>query len=355
MDLLASELLSEFQKTGVLLDRQGPDNRIWGIAPLENFDSKSLVFIEKACYLDVLHKANPAAVVTSPEIAAGLESLPFALLTAPNPRLAQALIRQRYGDRDPRDSEWPRIHPSAVVHPSAQIPESAVIGPLVMIGARVVLSEMTVIMAGSVLEQGVRIGPRSVIHPHCFIGYDCEIGADVRIKSGSVIGSEGFGFAQDDQRRNYRIPHTGRVVIEDRVVIGANCTIDRGTFNETRIRRGCVIDALCHLGHNVELDEDCILVAQTGIAGSSRFGKRVVASGQTGVLDHVSVPDDTVLVHRAGVVNSIKRPGRYAATPPQPFKRYLRNIAVFQRLHEVWARLKALEKKVNDLALESEG
>ena len=354
MYLHASELLDQFKKSGVLIAHQGPDTLIQGIAPLEQMEDHCLVFIEKPRYLSALRQAKPAAVVTNPAIAAELTGCDFAVLVAPNPRLAQALIRQRYGDRDLFHTEWPQVHPSAVVHPSADIGSDVVIGPLAVVGADVKLAGQNVVMAGSVIEQGARIGLRSVIYPHCVIGYDCEIGADVIIKSGAVIGSEGFGFAQDEARRNHRIPHTGKVVIEDRVVIGANCTIDRGTFNETRIRRGCVIDALCHLGHNVELGEDCILVAQTGIAGSSRFGKRVIASGQTGVLDHVTVPDDTVLVHRAGVINSIKQPGRYAATPTQPFRQYLKNIAVFQRLHEVWTRLKALEKKVQQLALESE-
>ncbi len=354
MYLLASELLDQFKESGVLIAHQGPDTLIQGIAPLEQIKEYSLIFIEKPTYLSVLRQAKPAAVVTDPAVAEELRGEDFAVLVAPNPRLAQALIRQRYGDRDLFHTEWPQIHPSAVIHPTARIGGEVVIGPLAVIGAGVELAGQNVIMAGTVIEQGANIGPRTVIYPHCVIGYDCKIGADVIIKSGTVIGSEGFGFAQDDSRRNYRIPHTGKVVIEDRVVIGANCTIDRGTFNETRIRRGCVIDALCHLGHNVELDEDCILVAQTGIAGSSRFGKRVVASGQTGVLDHVTVPDDTVLVHRAGVINSIKQSGMYAATPTQPFRQYLKNIAVFQRLHEVWTRLKALEKKVQQLALESE-
>ena len=169
------------------------------------------------------------------------------------------------------------------------------------------------------------------------------------LKAGCVIGSEGFGFAQDEKRRNYRIPHTGKVIIEDRVVIGANTTIDRATYGATIIRSGVIIDALCHIGHNVEIGEDCILCAHTGISGSSRFGRRVIASGQTGVLDHITVASDSVLLHRAGINRSIKEPGMYAGGPAQPLQQYLKNIAIIPKLAEIWSRLKKLEKKVAEL------
>lgn len=351
MKLKTSEVYAQFKDSGLIKAHSGPDKQITGIGSVEACGPEDLVFIENAKYIAVLDKRRPAAVVTGEILAQPLAQFEdLAILISPNVRLASALIRQRYADRDVYHTEWPPVHPSAVIHPSANVPETAVIGPGVVIGADVQLGAKAVVMANSVIERGARIGERTVIHPNCVVGYDCEIGKEVILKSGCVIGSEGFGFAQDEKRRNYRIPHVGKVVIEDRVVIGANCTVDRATFNETRIHAGCIIDALCHIGHNVELDEDCILVAQTGIAGSSRFGKRVIASGQTGVLDHVTVPDDTMLLHRAGVINSIKNPGKYATTPPQPFKQYLKNIAVFQRLGEVWTRLKDLEKKVEKLS-----
>jgi UDP-3-O-[3-hydroxymyristoyl] glucosamine N-acyltransferase len=198
-----------------------------------------------------------------------------------------------------------------------------------------------------VIERDAHIGNQTVLHPGCVVGYGCIIGSDVILKAGCVVGSEGFGFAQDERRRNYRIPHTGRVVIENRVVIGANTNIDRATYGETIVRSGAVIDAMCHLGHNVDIGEDCILCAHTGISGSTKFGKRVIASGQTGTLDHVSVADDVVLLHRAGLNNSIKEAGMYAGGPTQPLQQYLKNMAVMPRLHEIWSRLKALEKRVN--------
>ena len=351
MNIKVSEIFKRFQSEGIITEIYGSDCSISRFSPVETCQAGDLVFVDRAKFLHHVLDQHPSAVVTTLELKQALqETNNLAILISPNVRLATARLRQYYDDRDLHHTEWPPIHPSAIIHQSVDIPENCTIGPGAVLGANVTLGDSTVIMANSVIESGVSIGQQSTIHPSCVIGYNCQIGADVIIKSGCIIGSEGQGFAQDEQRKHHRIPQTGIVVIEDRVVIGPNCTIDRATYTETRVHSGCIIDALCHLAHNVVLDEDCILVAQTGIAGSSRFGKRVIASGQTGVLDHVSVPDDTVLLHRAGVINSIKKSGIYATTPPQPFKQYLKNIAVFQRLGEVWKRLKVLEKKVDELS-----
>ncbi len=350
MNVRVSQILDQFLSQGLILSRLGPDASIAGLSPIDECKPGDLVFVDHAKYLDRVRTQKPAGVVTTGAIAAELAGLPdLAVLISPNVRLAMAILKQAYADRDVRDTEWPRIHPSAVIHDSVRVPEDALIGPGVVIGAGVALGERVVFMANVVVEQGASIGAGTVLHPGCVVGYGCEVGADVILKAGCVIGSEGFGFAQDERRRNYRIPHTGTVIIGDRVVIGANTNIDRGTYGATMIHSGAVIDAMCHLGHNVEIGEDSILCAHTGLSGSTKFGKRVIASGQTGTLDHVTVPDDTVLLHRAGLNNSIKTPGMYAGGPVQPLQQYLKNMAVIPRLSEMWTRLKRLEKALAEL------
>ncbi len=350
MNLKASEILQRFKGQGLILDCIGPDNVISRFAPIDECAAGDLVFIDHAKYLPLVRERKPAAVITNETIAAELrEEAGLAILLTKNIRLATALVKQAYDDRDFYHTEWPRIHPSSVIHPSVHIPDNAVIGPGVVIGANVELGDRAVLMANAVIENNARIGQGTVVHPGCVVSHGCEIGADVMLKAGCVIGSEGFGFAQDEKRRNYRIPHTGKVIIEDRVVIGANTTIDRATYGATIIRSGVIIDALCHIAHNVELGEDCILCAHTGISGSSRFGQRVIASGQTGVLDHVTVASDSVLLHRAGINRSLKEPGMYAGGPAQPLQQYLKNIAIMPKLAEIWSRLKKLEKKVAEL------
>lgn len=350
MNVLASEIFRRFNPDGIIASHSGPDRPITDIASAEDCTPNDLVFVDHAKHLKKVLERAPAAVVTTQEIAGQLPpDVPFALLIAPNVRLAIALLKQAYVDRNLRDDEWPRIHPTAVVHPSVSVPDDAHIGPCAVIGAQVSLGGNCVIMANAVVERGASIGANTVLHPGCVVGIGCQIGADVILKAGCKIGSEGFGFAQDERRRNYRIPHTGLVIIEDRVVIGANTNIDRATYGATIIRTGTIIDAMCHIGHNVELGEDCILCAHTGISGSTRFGKRVIATGQTGTLDHLTVADDVILLHRAGLNSSIKEPGMYAGGPAQPLQKYLKNMAVFPRLHEMWTRLKAVEKTLANL------
>ncbi|MEE9355693.1 MAG: UDP-3-O-(3-hydroxymyristoyl)glucosamine N-acyltransferase [Methylococcaceae bacterium] len=349
MDKLCSQILLDFQEYGLITAHQGADHRITDIKPVEFGGVGDLVFVEKEKYLAEAMANKVSAIITTTELADKIDDKQIAVLTTPNVRMAMAHVRQKYVDRNLYHTEWPRVHPSSIIHNSVLVPEDAVIGPGVVIGADVLIGEKVVIMANSVIEQNVMIGTRTIIHPSCVVGYRCKIGSDVILKSGCVIGSDGQGFAQDQDRRHHRIPQTGIVVIGDKAVIGANCTIDRATYTETTVQSGTIIDAQCHLAHNVDIGEDCIIVAQSGIAGSSRLGKRVIVSGQTGVLDHISVPDDTVLLHRAGLMSSIKKPGVYAGVPSQPLKKYLKNIAIFQRLDEVWSRLKALEKSLDKL------
>jgi len=351
MNLKASEIHLHFKDQGLILGHLGPDNAINRFAPIDDCAPGDLVFVDNPKYLPQLRERRPAAVITSQDIAAELqEQTDLAILLAANVRLATALVKQAYDDRDYYHTEWPRIHPSAIIHASVEVPDSAVIGPGVVVGAEVKLGEAVVLLANVVVEHHASIGAGTILHPGCVVSHGCEIGANVMLKAGCVIGSEGFGFAQDQQRKNYRIPHTGKVIIEDRVVIGANTTIDRGTYGATIVHSGVVIDALCHLGHNVEIGEDSIICAHTGISGSSRFGQRVIASGQTGVLDHVTVASDSVLLHRAGINNSLKEPGMYAGGPAQPLKQYLKNMAVMPKLADMWSRLRKLEKKVDALS-----
>ena len=349
MDILSSAIYQDFKVQVLLVAHLGVAMQVTNIVPVENAGHGNLVFVEHEKYLAAAMAAGVSAIVTTQSIADTIVVKNMAVLVAPNVRMAMAYIRQKYTDRDVYDSEWGRIHCSAVIHESVAVPDDAVIGPGVVIGARVKLGAKVVIMANTVIEFDAIIGARTVIYPSCVVSYDCHIGEECILKAGCVIGSDGQGFAQDEQRRHHRIPQTGRVVIGNKVVIGSVTTIDRAAYTETKVHDGCIIDAQCHLAHNVIIEEDCILVAQTGIAGSSHFGKRVIASGQTGVLDHVHIPDDTMLLHRAGIHSSIKESGVYAYGPVQPFKKYAKNIAIFQRLGEVWSRLKKLEKQVAEL------
>jgi UDP-3-O-[3-hydroxymyristoyl] glucosamine N-acyltransferase len=309
---------------------------------VQDFSQHSLIFVSDAKSFDLSTDPKPAVLVTSQKIAQSIKHDSLCLITVGDVRLAQALIKQHYFDYDAGDSEWEPIHPSSVIHPSVKLGENVRIGANVVIGQDVIIGDNTIIRANSVIEHGVEIGADTIVNSLVNIGYACRIGSRVIIRPGVIIGNEGFGFAQDKTKRYHRVPHTGIVEIHDDVQIGSNSNIDRATYGKTIIQRGVKIDALCHVAHNVLIDEDTILVAQSGLAGSCTIGKRVVISGQTAVLDHKSVVDDAVLVHRCGVTNDITTPGMWAGTPPKLFKDYVRHLNVDKRVEQLSKRIEKL-------------
>ena len=348
MDVLASAIFAEFAANDLLTAIEGEDVSLKDIAAVEGCGPGDLVFVDSAEAVETIAARRPSAAVTSRALQVSLATVPgLTLLIANNVKLAHALIRQRFADRDVLHTEWPRIHASAVIHPTCEIGEGSTIGPHVVLGENVRIGAATAVMAGTVVERGARIGDRSVIHPNVTIGYDCEIGNEVIIQSGAVVGSEGYGFAQDEKGRSYRIPQLGRVVIEDRVSIGSGCCIDRATYAATRIGAGTKLDNLCHIAHNVEIGRDCLLTAGFVVAGSTRMGDRVIASGQSGVLDHLEICSDVVLLHRAGVIKSIDEPGIYAGLPHQPLASYARNTAVMKNLSDLQKKVRLLERKLS--------
>lgn len=345
LNLTLKEIANQFQSKGFVLGSESDGNvLISRISAIETSTPGDLVFMDKADYLPYVQERRPSAVITSKSLKDQVIATGCAVLVAPNVSLAHALIKQKYADRDYRRTGWEGIHPSAVVHSSAEIDPTAIIEPCVVIGAGVKIGSRTRIMANTVIESGVTIGSDCFIHPSVVIGYSCQIGNEVVLESGTIVGSEGFGFAQDEKRKSHSIPQTGIVVIEDRVRVGSNGCIDRATYNETRIGAGTKIDNHCHIAHNVQIGQDCLMTAMFVVAGSSKIGNRIMASGFSGVLDHVEICDDVVLLHRAGVTKSIEKPGVYASSPIQPFAEYTKNTAALKEAYDLRKRLIAIEK-----------
>src|SRR5881409_3485195 len=192
----------------------------------------------------------------------------------------------------------PGVHPSAVVAADARIDATAAVGPLAVIEAGARIGPGVRVGALGYVGAGVEIGEGCVLAPHVTLLTGARLGRRVLVHPGAVIGADGFGFAFDGAQHR-KIPQTGGVVIEDDVEIGANCAVDRATFGNTIIRRGTKLDNLVQLGHNVEVGEHSILVAQVGVSGSSRIGRGVVLAGQVGVADHVSVGDGALVGARS--------------------------------------------------------
>lgn len=334
----------------LVIEVRGKHVTLQAIAPTNQYDKQDMVFLSSKEPVEDLVTEPPGAVVTDAEIAEELgDGLACPVLIVKDVRLAQALIRQEFDDYLFRDEEWEAIHPSAIIHDSATLGTDVVIGPGVIIGARCNIGSSTIIRANSVIEHDAIIGENSVIHSLVNIGYACRIGSRVIIKPGTTIGAEGFGLARDENHTHHRIPQTGNVILEDDVMLGSNCNVDRGTFGSTIIRRRCKVDAQCHIAHNCDIGEDTIIVAQCGISGSSIIGKRVMFSGQSATLDHKTVGDDLVFVHRSGVGKDMMTPGIYGGTPAEPLKEYVRRLATPRKVTRLEKRIRELEARLNKL------
>ena len=352
MDIRLSEIRQEF--TDVIREQRGGDNTITGINSVEDCGPGDLVFVEDKKLIQAAIAGQPAGVVLPENLAPLMgDSGTAGILISDNVRLAHALIKQRYADRQwPNEAE--RVHPSAIVHPTAQVPDSCFLGANVVIGHGVVLGERCRLQAGVIIEHDVSLGADCLLHIAALIGCGSQLGNQVEIGPGSVVGSEGYGFAQDKAGKSHRIPQTGNVVLEDRVRIGAHNCIDRAAFGVTRIGAGTKTDNMCHIAHGVEIGEDCLLTAMLCVAGSTKIGNRVMTSGQTGILGHLTICDDVALAQRAAVTQDITQPGLYAGLPLQPLPQHMKTMAQLKKLNDLASKVRALEGELKALKPETE-
>lgn len=215
---------------------------------------------------------------------------------------------------------------------SAKIGKKVYVGDFAYIGKKAEIGNYTKIYENVYVGDGARIGSRCIIYPGVRIYPGMIIGNDVIIHSNAVIGADGFGFAPLEDGTWKKIEHTGNVIIEDNVEIGANTCVDKSQMGSTVIRKGTKIDDLCMIAHNVEVGSNTVMAAQTGIAGSTKVGSHCVIAGQVGIAGHITIADNTTFGAQAGVLGSIKEEGKvFMGTPAIPYKDYLRSYAVFKK------------------------
>ncbi len=302
------------------------------VSSLQSATSASLVFVENAQYLDAALRSAAAAVISGDfagDSAASAAAKP--ILISPQPRLTFARAARLLRDPDRNRG----IHPSAMVPASAEIGANVAIGPRAILGEHVRIGDETTIGAASVIGDGVVIGSHCRIDPNVTIYPGTTIGDRVIVKAGAVLGGEGFGYVRDAQTGRYeQSPQIGRLVLEDDVEIGANSTVDRGSLDETRIRRGTKIDNLVQVGHNVQIGQDVVIAAQTGLSGSSIVEDNVIIGGQVGIADHVRIEQGAILGAQSGIPTKkiIRGKGMvFWGTPARPIREYLKELAFVSR------------------------
>jgi UDP-3-O-[3-hydroxymyristoyl] glucosamine N-acyltransferase len=240
------------------------------------------------------------------------------------------------------------ISSQAFVHQSSVIGSDVSIYPLVYVGENALIGNGSTLFPGVFLGNRVKIGNRTILYPNVTVMDDCVIGSDVTIHAGTVIGSDGFGYVQDKDK-SLKIPQMGIVQIDDEVEIGANNCIDRAAMGKTWIQRGVKTDNLVQVAHNVVLGENTIVVAQSGISGSTRVGRGVILGGQVGIADHIEIGDGVTIGSQSGVAKNVVAGSVVSGSPALPHRLWLRTTGLVSRLPQFTQRLKALEKKLEEL------
>ncbi len=302
------------------------------VSSLQSATRDSLVFVEDARHFDTALASSAAAVIAG-DFAAGnfAASASKPLLISAQPRLTFARAARILRDPDRNRG----IHPSAIVPASAELGKNVAIGARAILGEQVKIGDETTIGAGSVIGDNVGIGAHCRLDANVTVYSGTTLGDRVIVQAGAVLGSEGFGYVRDSETGRYeQSPQIGRLVIEDDVEVGANSTIDRGALDETRIRRGTKIDNLVHIGHNVLIGENVVIVAQTGISGSVVVGDNVIIGGQVGIADHVRIEEGAILGAQSGIPTKKVIRGKgvvFWGTPARPIREYLKELAFLSR------------------------
>jgi UDP-3-O-[3-hydroxymyristoyl] glucosamine N-acyltransferase len=314
---------------------------VTGVAPLESAGPDDIAFLIDGRHADAARASRAGAFLASPD--AG--SLPAPALRCREPQQAVIDLLLLF---HPRPATVAGIHPSAVVAAEARVDPTASVGPLAVIGAGASVGRDVRIHALAYVGAAVVVGDGSEIHPHAVLYPGVTIGQRVTVHAGAVIGGDGFGYVFDG-RRHRKMPQVGTVVVEDDVEIGANTTIDRATLGITRIGAGSKLDNLVQVGHNVEVGEHSILVAQVGISGSSRLGRGVVLGGQVGVADHVTVGDGVMVGAQSGVHADVHDGAKLLGSPARPLMQAKRIMLTWDRLPDLVRTVRDLERRIADL------
>jgi UDP-3-O-[3-hydroxymyristoyl] glucosamine N-acyltransferase len=296
------------------LSYDGDDFEIASFETLEKANDKNIVFFDDAKLVESLKKTNAKVALIKQEFERYVPENCVGLV-CDDPHLCFAIL-SKYFAREPFD-----------FRESAKIAPDSKIGANVQIGSNSVVESGTCIYPNVVIGSSVHVGKNSIIYPNVTIYNDTKIGANCIIQAGVVVGSDGFGYAHTKQGEHVKIYHNGNVVIEDDVEIGSNTTIDRAVFGSTIIKSGTKIDNLIQIGHNCELGENCIMVSQSGLSGSTKLGRNVIMGGQSATAGHLSIGDFAMIAGRGGVTKSIKGGKTYGGFPLMLQKEWLKKQA----------------------------
>jgi len=309
-----------------------------GFAPADKARAGDLTFAENQTYFNRAEQSAAAAIMVDGQFTSTKKTL----IRVPNARIAFAKVLPLFF---PDPVLAPGVHPTAVVAASAQVDPTAHIGPHCVVGEQVRIGARCVLHGGDHAGANCVIGADTQLFPNVVLYPRTQLGQRVRIHAGAVIGSDGFGYVLDAGAHR-KVPQIGHVIVHDDVEIGANVTIDRGALGPTSIGRGTKIDNLVQIAHNVAIGEHCLVIAQAGVAGSTKLGNFVTLAGQVGLAGHLKIGNKVTIAAQSGVMHDIADGEKWFGYPAQPDRQMKRQILALQQLPELLRRVAELEKKL---------
>jgi UDP-3-O-[3-hydroxymyristoyl] glucosamine N-acyltransferase len=329
--------LAQFLKAKIQGDAEA---RITGLANPESAGAEDLIYVDAPKHADRAARSAARCVI----VPAGTTLAGKTLLEVANPKLAFAKAAAWLL---PEPTLRPEIHPTAIVADTARLAPNIRVGPYVVVEDEVEVGGGTTVDAFCFLGRGARIGQNCWLHPRVTLYAGAQLKDRVEVHSGVVIGGDGFGYVFAG-KQHIKFPQIGGVEIGDDVEIGCNSAIDRGSLDHTRVAAGVKIDNLVQVAHNVQIGENCLVAAQTGISGSSVLGVGVIVGGQVGIADHCTLEDGSIIGAQAGIpTGKVIRLGQTVwGTPARPIERFKEQYGWFSRLPELARRISKLEAKI---------
>ncbi|MDX2246366.1 MAG: UDP-3-O-(3-hydroxymyristoyl)glucosamine N-acyltransferase [Bacteroidia bacterium] len=319
-----------------------PEKEIHTFSSIEEGKEGGITFLANPKYEDFVYTTQASAIIVSRQFELR-EAITPTLLHVEDPYSAVAVLLEKAESLTRPAKKG--IESPVYIAETASIGADTYIGAFAYVGQNTSLGNRVQVYPNVYIGEGVSIGEGSIIYPHVTIYYGSVIGKNCIIHAGSCIGSDGFGFAPQKDGTYKKIPQMGKVILEDNVEIGANTCIDRATFGNTIVKKGAKLDNLVQLAHNVEVGENTVIAAQTGVAGSTRIGKACMLGGQVGVVGHLKIADRTLIDAQSGVNRSIPESGlAFRGSPIQLHRQQLKSEVLFRKLEEMYRRIAELEK-----------
>jgi UDP-3-O-[3-hydroxymyristoyl] glucosamine N-acyltransferase len=319
-----------------------PQIEITGVSTIERAGPNEITFLANMKYAPKARTTRAAAIVA----AEPLSETGAATLVSCNPYYDFARALALFYE-PPRPA--PGVHPTASIAPDAVIGSNPSIGAYAVIGKGSRIGANAVLYSHAVVYEGCVIGDDFTAHSHVAVREYCRIGDRVTLQNGVVIGGDGFGFAKDNEGRQFKIVQSGITVLEDDVEIQSLTSVDRATIGETRVKRGAKIDSLCQIGHACVVGEDNIICGQTGLAGSTILEENVIMAGQTGSAGHLTIHKDAIVWAQSGVGHDVPAGSIVSGSPAFDSRDWLRASAAYTRLPEMLRTIRALERRVAEL------